>query len=258
METGTEGIGGDEVDDVKPVRKVPLTRPLVWLSRGMDDLLHHRSASLAYGALVSVLGGLILVYERHPYVIAAAISGFLLVGPIMTAGVCELSRLRDGGETADFEASLKVLRLRRRNLLRFALVLIGCSLVWFLLSTMMMSVFLGDVGPELTATVWGDVLRQITTTQLLAYILVGGSLATLVFAVSVVAVPMIVDRGATAGQAMLTSLRATLADWPAMLLWAALIVVLVGMGFATFLIGMLVVYPLLGHATWYAYRDLVQ
>jgi uncharacterized membrane protein len=78
-----------------------------------------------------------------------------------------------------------------------------------------------------------------------------------VFARSVVSVPLIIDRDADSETAVRTSLRVTLADLPAMIVWAALIVVLVGVGFATFLVGMVVVFPLLGHATWHAYRDLV-
>jgi uncharacterized membrane protein len=74
----------------------------------------------------------------------------------------------------------------------------------------------------------------------------------------VVAVPMIVDRDVDAATAVRTSHRVTLADLPAMLIWAALIVLLAAIGFLTFLVGMVVVFPLLGHATWHAYRDLVR
>lgn len=247
-----------EAQGLNQVRRVPITRPFIWLNRGIGDLLTHRMASLAYGLLVSVMGGLILMYERHPYFIAAAITGFLLVGPILTAGLCQLSRLHDRGEEATFDTSLKVLRSHRRDLLRFSQVLILFSLVWFLLSTMLMQAFLGGTGPALSATVWGDVLSQISAEQLLAYMLIGGGLACGVFAVSVVAVPMIIDRGAEASSAMRTSLRVTLTDWPAMLVWAGLITLLVAIGFMTFLVGMVIIYPLLGHATWYAYKDLVK
>ena len=87
------------------VRRVPLTQPFSWVSKGWDDLLQHKGASLGYGLLVSVLGALILSIRRHPYLLAAAVTGFLLVGPILTAGLCELSRLRDEGQPANFQAS---------------------------------------------------------------------------------------------------------------------------------------------------------
>jgi uncharacterized membrane protein len=242
---------------ILPIHRVSFTRPLSWLNRGIGDMVYHRGASLAYGELASMFGGLSLSYERTPYFRAAAISGFLLVGPIVTAGLCELSRLRERGEEPTFDASLKVLRRHRSALLRFANVLLLCSVAWFLLSSMMLYIALGSVGPSVESTVWGDVLTQLSATQVVAYIGVGGALAGLVFALSVVSVPMIIDRDVDAVTAMRTSLRVTVADLPAMILWAVMIAALAGFGFVTFLVAMVVIFPLLGHATWFAYRDLV-
>lgn len=84
------------------------------------------------------------------------------------------------------------------------------------------------------------------------------ALACTVFAVSVVTVPMMVDRHVDAGTAMRISLRVAARDWPAMLVWSALIVGLVLVGFVTWLLGMVIVLPLLGHATWHAYRDIIE
>ncbi|MEH6583419.1 MAG: DUF2189 domain-containing protein [Halioglobus sp.] len=239
------------------VHSVPLSRPFIWLSRGWDDLLHHRSASLAYGWLVSALGALILAYERHPFFIAFTISAFLLVGPIMTAGLCELSRRQANGDTADFSTSLKALRGHRHNLLSFANRLLALGLAWFTLSSVILYGAMGSVAPSLEATVWGDVLRQLSNTQLLSYIVSGGLLAAVVFALSVVSVPMIIESNVDARTAIRTSIRVTLRDFPAMVVWAVLVTALVSFGFATYLLGMVVVFPLLGHATWHAYKDLV-
>lgn len=239
------------------VRSVPLTRPFVWLGKGWDDLLHHRGASLAYGWLVSALGALILAYERHPFFVAFTISAFLLVGPIMTAGLCELSRRQANGDTADFATSLAALRGHRHNLMSFANRLLVLGLAWFTISSIILYVVMGSAGPTLEATVWGDVMRQVSDTQLLSYIVSGGLLASVVFALSVVSVPMITESNVDASTAMRTSLRVTLRDLPAMLVWAGIITVMVAVGFATFLIGMVVIFPLLGHATWHAYKDLV-
>ena len=108
-----------------PVRSVPLSRPFVWLIEGWDDLMHHRGASLAYGAIVSVLGALILAYDRHPFYLAAVTSAFLLVGPIFTAGLCELSRCQDHGEPTDFQTSLLALGRNRTNLIDFSRTLLA-------------------------------------------------------------------------------------------------------------------------------------
>jgi uncharacterized membrane protein len=240
-----------------PVLRVPLTRPFVWLRRGWDDLRHNPSASLAYGFLVSAMGALILAFWSHPFFVAASVTGFLLVGPLLTTGLCELSRLRANGDKTGFEVSLSALGRNRDALLRFAVGLLVIGAAWFAASSLMLYLVLGSAGPTLESTIWGSLFDQISTAQVLSYVAVGGILAAIVFARSVVSVPLIIDRQTDAGTAVQTSLRVALSNLPAMIVWAALIVVLVGFGFATFLIGMIVVFPLLGHATWHAYRDLV-
>jgi uncharacterized membrane protein len=239
------------------VHRVPASRAFVWLSRGWDDLFRHPMASLAYGAMVTLLGLIIFAYSRHPFFVAAVTTGFLLVGPVLTAGVCELSRRHDVGEEATFGLSLDVLSKQREPLLGFAGVLCLLAVVWLGLSMAMLETMAGGAAPDLASTVWGDVLAQLSPLQVQVYLGVGGVLALVVFALSVVTVPMIVDRHVTAGSAMRMSMRVARQDPWAMLLWSVLIVALVGIGFASNLLGMLVIFPLLGHATWYAYRDLV-
>jgi uncharacterized membrane protein len=244
--------------DMYPVHHVPVTRPFVWLGEAWDDLLHHRGASLAYGWLVAALGALILAYQRHPAYLAATITAFLLVGPVITAGLCELSRLRDHGEPTSFQASLHGLTRNRRNILYFAGTLLGIALVWFALSAFMLYAATGTLFPSIESTVGGDVLRTLSDTQVAVYALAFTTLALVVFALSVVTVPMIIDRHVDAGTAMRMSLRVTFRDFPAAMLWALLITGLVLAGFATWLLGMIVIFPLLGHATWFAYRDAVE
>ncbi len=240
-----------------PTRHVPITRPFVWLMKAWDDVLHHRGASLAYGLLVTVLGMVVLGYQQHPFYVAVVTTGFLLIGPIIGAGVCELSRAQDHGEATDFGSSLGALRRHRHALMRFAEALFVVAVVWFFASGIMLQGMTGAAAPTLESTVWGDVMRQLSRTQVVAYLLTGGILACMVLALSVITVPMIIDRHVDAGTAMRTSIRVTLAELPAMVVWGLLIVFLVVLGFATSLIAMVLFYPLLGHATWYAYRDLL-
>ncbi len=256
--SATHHATSSEIADTYPIRSVPLTRPFIWLQEGFDDLMHHRAASLAYGVLVSLMGFLVFIYGRNPFFIAAAWAGFLLVGPIFTAGLCELSRRRDGGEIADFQSSLLPLSHNRRSLLTVAETLAILALVWFTLSGAIYMGFAGNVSPSLESTVWGDVMRHLSSSQLIAYGVIGTALAAVVFALSVVTVPMIVERHVDAASAMRMSLRVTFRDLPAMLVWAALIVMLVFIGFLTGWLGMVVIFPLLGHATWRAYRELVE
>ena len=100
-------------------------------------------------------------------------------------------------------------------------------------------------------------MGKASVAEILIYVGTGAVFAAVVFAMSVVAVPLIIDKHVTAGEAIAVSVKATLANPAAMLRWAALIVGLTALGFFTLLIGMIYIAPLLGHATWHAYRDLV-
>ena len=240
------------------IRHVPALRPLQWLSRGWDDLAHMRAASIAHGALITALGAVLLMLgSSHPYLVAAAISGYLLVGPIMTTGLCELSRRRAAQEPAGFDESLQGMTRNPEGLLYFGAVLAAIAIVWFIVSALVLQSVLHTSAPSLGLTLWGGFTDVASRSQILAYIGSGALLAALVFTLSVVAVPLIIDRHATALDAMWISAKAAFWNLPAMLVWAALIVGLTAVGFATFLVGMIIIAPLLGHATWHAYRDLI-
>ena len=241
------------------VRPVAMLQPLEWLRRGWGDLAQHRGASLAYGVLVTALGWVILMFAMtHVYFMAAAISGFMLFGPIMATGLCDLSRRQSRGESVTFDASVDALGSHPVALRHFAFFLFALSLFWFLISGLLLETLLGRASPSMGEFLWGDMLAGVTSPQLVLYLAIGGLLAVIAFVLSVVSVPAILDRGLDAMEAMQLSARVTVANLPAMLVWAALIVLLTMLGFATFLLGLILIYPLLGHATWYAYRDLVR
>lgn len=240
-----------------PIRQVSLLRPFHWLTQGWNDLLHHRLASLTYGLLVSGLGMITLGYQRHPIFIATAITAFMLMGPIVAAGLCELSRRSEKHQAANFENSLKTLRPHHDSLLGVANRLLIISAAWFVISYLLIQATLQSAAPTVGQTVWGDVLHHLDSQQITAYFFSGGILAAIVLALSLITVPLIIDRDVDASTAIKTSVRACIKDFPTILLWSLLLVILVAIGFATFLVGMIVIFPLLGHATWYAYRDLI-
>ena len=103
----------------------------------------------------------------------------------------------------------------------------------------------------------GQLVSADNAEFLVAYACVGGVFATLVFAIGVVSVPMMLDRDTDCIVAVLTSLRAFGANVPAMIVWGAIIVVVIGAGFALLFVGLVVAAPVIGHATWHAYRELV-
>jgi uncharacterized membrane protein len=240
-------------------RHVPAMQALEWLRRGWNDLWQIRSASLLHGLLIAALGALLLILGSSPaYLVVAAVSGYLLVGPIMATGLCELSRRRAAGEPLGFDDSLQGAMRNPRELLKFGAILAGVAFVWFVASEVMLRSVLYISGATTGQVLWGSLMHAGSRAEIITYIGSGAVLAALVFAVSVVSVPLIIDRQATATEAILASLKATLRNLPAMLVWSVLIVALTAIGFATLLTGMIIVAPLLGHATWHAYRDLVE
>lgn len=239
------------------IRRVPIYAPFQWLRNGWSDLRRHWGASLGYGALIVAVGWTLLVFcGTHPYFIAAAITGFLLVGPLMSAGLCEMSRRYSQGQTASFDDSLEGIVRRGPALMEFGLILCICAAGWFLISAFMLGPIFHVPTPDVSATLYQGFLDSANRSEVLAYICVGGLLATAVFAVSVVTIPMLIDQQASVGQAIRASVHAALRNVPAMILWSSLILALTIVGYAPLLLGMLIIAPLLGHATWYAYADM--
>ncbi|MEP6884434.1 MAG: DUF2189 domain-containing protein [Gammaproteobacteria bacterium] len=256
---GTTLVSGkDEILHLEVLR-VPVYRPFVWLRSGWLDMRRHWGTSLGYGALIVALGWTLLIFcGTHPYFIAAAISGFLLVGPLMSAGLCEMSRRYSLGETANFDDSLEGFGRNATALFEFGVILAICAAVWFGISALLLGTVFHIPAPDISETLYRGFLDATNRSQVLAYIAVGGVLATGVFVVSVVAIPLIIDRHATAGQAMRASVNAVLHNIPAMLLWSALILLLTIIGYAPLLFGLVIIAPLLGHATWHAYKGMIR
>jgi len=254
--TTSVGIGKPEALQVE-IRRVPAGQAVEWLNRGWDDLKRIGWAGLAHGALIAILGAVLLTLgSTHMYLTAAAVTGYLLVGPVMTTGLCELARRREAREPLGFDESLQALTRNPDGLLHFGGTLALIALLWFVLSGILLGSVLSNSVPSLAVALWGGA-SMLTPSQMLAYVVCGGVLAAIVFALSVVSVPLIIERHASASDAMRASLRVTFANLPAMVVWAALIVGLTAIAFLTLLVGMVVVAPLLGYATWHAYRDLI-
>jgi uncharacterized membrane protein len=258
--TMTVSVVSGEVPNLHvDIAHVSLFRPFVWLYRGWLDMRRHWGASLGYGALIVALGWTLLVFcGTHPYFIAAAISGFLLVGPVMSAGLCEMSRRQSLGLAANFDNSLDGFARNRTALFEFGAILAVCAIVWFGISAVMLGTVFHIVTPDMKETLYRGFVEETNRPQVAAYIIVGGILAVAVFSLSVVAIPLMIDRHATAGQAMRASLKTVLANIPAMIVWSALILILTVVGYAPLLCGLLLMAPWLGHATWHAYREMIR
>lgn len=190
--------------------------------------------------------------------IAAVITGFMLIGPILSAGLCEQSRQHEQGQVVDFDSSVEGLKRCQSSLIQFSGILLGFSMLWFAIYGLLLFATIGNVLPSLQQLLWGNIFDLITPMQLALYTVIGGLLASFVFVVSVISVPANIENNISAIDAVAASIKVTIENIPTMLIWATLIVMLTGLGFATYLIGMIVIYLLLSHASWHAYRDLVQ
>src|ERR1700676_2821016 len=252
----TLASGGDQTLHIE-VMRIPVFRPFAWLRDGWLDM--RTGASLGYGALIVALGWTLLVFcGTHPYFIAAAISGFLLVGPLMSAGLCEMSRRYPLGLPADFDHSLDGFARNAPALFEFGVILAICAAVWFGISALLLGTVFHIGAPDISETLYRGFLDSTNRSQVLAYIVIGGLLATAVFSVSGVAIPLLIDRHASAAQAMRASVNAVVHNIPAMIVWSGLILVLTVVGYAPLLLGLLIIAPLLGHATWHAYKGMIR
>lgn len=241
------------------ITRISAGRPFAWLRLGWQDTRRNWLTSLGYGALIVAFGWTLLIFcGTHPYYVAAAISGFLLVAPVASAGFAEMSRRYSLGQSATFDESMEGFARNASALFVFGVILAVCAIVWFAISAVMLDTVFHIPAPSIEETLYRGFIDSMNRSQVQAYFTVGGILALFVFIVSVVSVPLIIAQHASAGQAMWASLRAVFANIPAMIVWSALILVLTVIGYAPLLLGLLIVSPILGHATWHAYRDMVR
>ncbi len=241
------------------INHVPSLKAFEWLGRGWQDLRKSPAASLGHGFLVTMLMVIAaeLAYGR-PFLFAAMVSGFLLVGPILAMTFYEISRAHEAGETASFGGAFDAWSHNPRATGLFGLILAIAVVAWERISAMLFSLIFGGAVPSMNLFMEDVFLSGRYPTLAAALVLVGFVFAALVFCIAVVTLPMIMHRDTDVLTAMATSVKAVAVNPAASLLWAALIVILMAVGFATSLFGMLVVMPLLGHATWHAYRDMVR
>jgi uncharacterized membrane protein len=240
-----------------PVRRVEVGAALRWIAAGWRDLRAAPAASLFYGAMFALMGWLIYFVFRHAYEYTSALTaGFLLVGPFMCTGLYDISRRLAAGERVRLKQTLTAWRANLGAFSLFALILTVVMLVWARASLVTFALFFSTGMPTLAGF-----LSQVASIEhwdfVLSYFAIGALFATIVFALSVVSVPLMLARGTDTVVAAITSVRA-LADNPLPLgLWALAIVLLISAGFATLFFGLIVTVPVVGHATWHAYRELV-
>lgn len=242
------------------VRPVPTLRPLGWLARGWNDMLRCPGVSLTHG-LIATLIGMALAWWAHDrfWLLAGAFSGFLLVAPVLATGVYALSRAIEQGQRLDWWKGWRIVRKAWHpdgRLVVFSLLLALAGTGWVLTSA---SLIVGFSGRPIETPL--DFLRYVLLADqghlFEIWLGMGAVLAAPVFASSIVAIPMLLDRSIGVLGAVFTSWRVVMEHPAPTAIWAFLIMAMTFLGMFT-VIGLMVVVPWLGHASWHAYRDLVE
>jgi uncharacterized membrane protein len=244
------------------VERVAFDAPWAWLAAGWRDLWSAPRISLAYGvtfaALSAALALGLMVADLASLTLALA-GGFLLVGPIAAVGLYEVSRRLEAGESVGWRDVLRVWPETAGRLGFFGVILAFVYFVWVQMAFLLLMLFLGpkplppasEFVPTLLFT--GAGLGLLVTGTI-----VGGVLAALAFAISVVSVPLLMTRRIDAVTAISSSLAAVALNPKPMALWAALIAGFIALGITTLFVGLVIAFPLIGHATWHAFRDVVR
>lgn len=233
-----------------PCRRIPVLAPISWVKAGWRDYRAGLGVSVVYGLMVFCLSAAVtlLAWTAGRYgLVLAMLSGFVFIAPLMATGMYSISRQIARGEPPKFARSLRRMRHALRDALVFALALTVVFLVW-VRAAFMLHVFF-PVGIEESLQAY------------LAFLAVGSAVgsifALVVFSISAFSLPMIVDRDADMVTACVTSVNAVLRNKAAMLVWILLIVLLTAFGFATAGLGLIVVLPVLGYATYHGYRETI-
>lgn len=244
-----------------PVGNVSLEQPWLWLAAGWKDFWRRPDISFAYGIAVAAASGLLTYTVFHLWGLALVLplaAGFLLVAPMLAVGLYETSRRLHADEPIAMRNVVFVAVRSPTQLAFVGVALMLFMLAWIRLATLLFALFFGLTAyPPMSEWIG---LLLFTPKGLLFLALgtaIGGVLAVIAYAISVVSIPMLMVRDVDAITAIVTSARAVVANPGPMLLWAWLIMMLTAVGIATLYVGLIVTFPLVGYATWHAYRSVL-
>ncbi|WP_375262259.1 DUF2189 domain-containing protein [Palleronia sp.] len=241
-------------------RDLPKRTALGWLKAGWDDFRTNPVPSLCYGLAVFAISAFVvwgMFRFEVDYFFLPALSGFMVLGPLIATGLYEKSRRLEEGKRTHLGGMLFVRPASTYQAVFLGLLLLFLFMLWqraaFLLYALHMGVrpFPGfDEILPLIFTTWIGWSLLITGT------VIGGLFAAFGFAISVFAMPMMLEERTDALTAMGISMTLVWNNLSVMLIWAAIVVGLFVVSLLTGLLGFIVIFPVLGHATWHAYRDI--
>jgi len=243
------------------VRKIGLDAPWDWLARGFHQFKRAPGIALAYGSLI-LIGSYLLTaglwWAGLTAWIPALAGGFLILGPLFAVGLYDASMRLDRNETPRLEQICQLDRESGLQLLYVGFLLSFLYLIWMRVAMLLYAAFLdGQYYPFSSF-----IAHMLTTSNGLALVtvgtVIGAGIAFTAFAVSAISIPMLIGQRVDFGTAILASLETVRVNWAPMLLWAWLIAIFTAIAMATAFLGLVFVFPLIGFATWQAYRDLIE
>lgn len=242
------------------VRNLPRRTALDWLEAGWRDFRTNPAPSLLYGGLVFAVSAIVVwaIFRFDvEYVFFPALSGFLVLGPLIAAGLYEKSRRLETGQSATLRQMVFVRPASPHQAAFLGLLLLLLFMLWQRAAILLYALHMG-VRPF---PGFDEIVTQLLTTWMglsliVSGLAVGSLFAAFAFAVSVFSVPMMLEEKTDALSAMGISLALVWNNLPVMLAWGAIVVALFLLSVVTGLVGLIVVFPVLGHATWHAYRAI--
>jgi uncharacterized membrane protein len=239
---------------VAPCRLLAAKAPLGWLRRGYADMRRAPGPSLVYGGILAAVSLFVTAYGiSHGtrvgsyWLLLGLASGFIFIAPALAMGFYDVSAALERGQQPSLRRSMRAGLGHLGDEMVFGLMLLVVFMVWARAASMVHVFFPPSGAPGVA--------------ELVPFLAIGSAVgsifAVIIFAASAFSLPMLMDRRTDAITAVVTSINAVLRNKPAMLVWIAIIVASVVIGFATLAVGFAVTLPLIGHATWHAYRDTI-
>jgi len=243
------------------VRKLEMDQPWTWLKKGWQDCLKTPGVSFAYGVLAAVTGYIItwaLFAFDVAYLVLPLVAGFLIVGPILAVGLYEASRRSEEGQPTTISQALAAFKRNPSQIALMGMALLLLMIFWARIAAVLFFLYFGLEPPDFSNLFVSTFLSSDSWPFLVIGSAIGAVFALFAFSISVISIPFLLDRrSSNVIEAIATSVRAVQANFMPLLLWAGLIVIFTLAGLVTLYLGLIVTLPLIGHATWHAYRDIV-
>lgn len=241
------------------IRKVSTAAPFRWLLAGWQDFRRARTLALLYGILfagvsLAITVGLALLEQSH--LIAPMWGGFFIVGPALTIGMYQVSRQLEQGATPSVAATLMAWRRNGYHVMTAGAILMLFMMIWVRIAVIVFALTF----PYVSLTFGSMVEQALFTPEGWGFLAlgtaIGGIFAAFAFTAGAISLPAMLDRRIDIFSAVTLSAVAVFRNPRPMMIWAAVIVTVIAAGLATFYIGLIVALPLIGFASWHAYRDL--